>query len=165
MSLGVVELPKVEGVREPFLPFWSFVAIQTLRTEREKFQSYATIRSSFPTAEFLERFPGVDLSSLPKALYGITRNTDAPGVEILGTIKADTGRITTGGADLNERYLKKIAKAGYVYGGFDLAKGPESQTPSIALKMQALADGAKAKIFGVPYDLFSASPLWSDEKM
>lgn len=165
MSIGFVETQKLDEIRAPFLPFWSFVAIQTLKPDREKYQSYATIRSSFPTAEFLERFPDIDLNTLPKALYGITRNSEVPGVEILGSIKADTGRITTDGADLNERYLQRIAKAGYVYKGFDLAKGPESETPSVALKMQALAKGGRSKVFGVPYDLFSASPIWSDEKI
>lgn len=165
MSIGVVETPQTDEVKRHFLPFWSFVAIQTLKPDRERFQSYATIRSAFPNAELLERFPNIDLNSLPKALYGISKDRAAPGIEIVGSIKADTGRITEAGADLNEKYFQRIAKAGYVYSGFDLAKGPETQTPSVALKMQALAKGDRPKIFGVPYDLFSATPIWSDEKM
>jgi hypothetical protein len=164
MSIRVVETSKADEVRGSFLPFWSFVAIQTLRPDKERFQSYATIRSTYPNAELLERFPNLDLNSLPKALYGISKDRAAPGLEIIGSIKADTGRITEAGTDLNERYFQRIAKAGYVYSGFDLAKGPESETPSVALKMQALAKGDRPKIFGVPYDLFSAAPIWSDTK-
>jgi len=147
------------------LPLWTFVAVQTLRTPERKFKAYGTVRSAFNSPEAAKLFPEIDFSVLPTALYGVGTDREAGGISIDHVIQADTGKITKlPVAETKGRQIfSRVTKVGYMYQPFDLAKGPEQETPAVAVKKDLLAERSHTTGFGVPYDLFQDKLLWDDE--